>query len=62
MNWVDYREKIMNPELIEAIKGAVQLAYLLMEMAKMDEKQQKEFLSKERERFKRNISEPLPDV
>jgi len=52
----------MNPELIEAIKGAVQLAYLLMEMAKMDEKQQKEFLSKERERFKRNISEPLPDV
>jgi len=52
----------MDPQIIEAIKGAISLTYLLMEMAGMDDKQQADLLEKERDRFKRNIAQPLPDV
>lgn len=51
----------MDAAIVEAIKGAVQLTYLLMEMAGMDEKQQSELLDKERARFNENRA-PLPEV
>ena len=59
----------MEPEVSIVIGGAVELAKLGLQLwfaqarqAGMDDKAIDELLNIERERFKRNISKPLPDV
>ena len=59
----------MQPEISIAISGAVELAKLGLQIwfaqarqAGLDEEAMDVLINSERERFKRNISEPLPDV
>ena len=52
----------MNPAIIEGIKLAAQIFFMLSNAADLTEEEKKEILDEERIRFYTNISKPLPDV
>jgi len=52
----------MNPAIIEGIKLAAQIFFMLSNAANLTEEEKKEILDEERIRFYKNIGTPLPEV
>ena len=52
----------MDPAILEGIKLAAQIFFMLSNAANLTEEEKKEILDEERIRFYKNISTPLPEV
>ena len=52
----------MDPAILEGIKLAAQLFFMLSNAANLTEEEKKEILDEERIRFYKNIGTPLPEV
>ena len=52
----------MNPAILEGIKLAAQIFFMLSNAANLTEEEKKEILDEERIRFYKNIGTPLPEV
>ena len=53
---------MIDPAILEGIKLAAQLFFMLSNAANLTEEEKKEVLNEERIRFYKNIGTPLPEV